>query len=98
MSVHRWLWCLGMVFLICAKCGSRAESASVRAGGSTDGRPGNDRRGRLFHLEIPKPSIKKAIDSTNLQGSSPKFVRVEVVEVRNPKMHSLAFELRYQPR
>jgi hypothetical protein len=82
--------------LISAKCGSEAKAPPVSAR-SIDRQSSDESSDSLHYLDIRNPSMKQAIDSKDLQGGPPRFVRVEVGSVTNPKKHSISFEVHYQP-
>jgi hypothetical protein len=51
-----------------------------------------------MQLDTKTPSITLPIKESGEAIASAKFVRVEVVEVRNPNRYALTFEVHYQPK
>lgn len=51
----------------------------------------------LYHLDAHKTTIVQPVEPKDIPIEGCKFVQVEVTKVVNPKMHSLTFEVSYQP-
>ena len=52
--------------------------------------------GPIFHrLDIDSPTVKWSVDGKLLQQKTPKFVKIEVIEVVNPQNIPLSFNLYY---
>jgi hypothetical protein len=53
---------------------------------------------KLYYLDLNSPSIVQAIDANEKNLDSAKFVRVEVVDVVNPRKLPIAFQVHYKTR
>ena len=51
---------------------------------------------KLYYLDLNSPSIVQAIDANKKNLENAKFVRVEVVDVVNPRKLPIAFQVHYQ--
>lgn len=53
---------------------------------------------KLYYLDLTNPSIVQSIDPNQKAVAASRFVKVEVVEVVNPRNLAVAFQVHYQTR
>jgi hypothetical protein len=53
---------------------------------------------KLSYIDLQHPSLVQPIDSNDTTAEGSKFVKVEVVEVVNPKKYPIALQVHYETR
>jgi uncharacterized OB-fold protein len=91
-ALHRVCCCACFVMLCVSSCNSRTLESADNVNGTIKGDE------TLYYLDNRKPSLTQPIEPADARPAAYKFVRVEVVEVLNPKKYLLTFEVHYQSK
>ncbi len=88
--------CLCLAALSLTSCSGTTLNLAGGENNKRDNPAGESSAGKLFYLDLNSPTIVQAIESRD-EAAGRRFVRVEVVEVQNPKKYPVTFQVHYQP-
>lgn len=95
MTFHILVYCATLLLLLAAApgCGTSGQNGSEQGVVINSGTPGES-ADSVSHLNLNRPNVEQAIEIA--ANETPRFVKVEVTEVTNPKKHAVTFEVRYR--
>jgi hypothetical protein len=94
--LEKTFWCLCLTMVSLPSCSSNTldlvNSTNTKSPDTVSAREDE----KLFYLDLNTPEIVQPIEASDWVVERPKFVKVEVVEVVNPKRHPISFQVYYR--
>ncbi|HET6670230.1 MAG TPA: hypothetical protein VFH15_08350 [Pyrinomonadaceae bacterium] len=88
--------CLCLTIVSLTSCSSNTLNMVNRADTESVGNVSISDDEKLFYLDLNTPEIVQPLEASDWVVEKPKFVKVEVVEVVNPKRHPISFQVYYR--